>query len=96
MILEQLYYGNISPVEETVVPDEEIRQLRGTLAAGMEELSTKLSPEDMELVSKVVDDATQLHCAELKRQFQYGFSLGVLLMKEVCEGASQWWGSGRK
>ncbi len=37
----------------------------------------------MELVDKFYSHITDVHCMEVKAKFQYGFFLGVMLMKKV-------------
>ena len=49
------------------------------------ELEEKLSKEQMELVNQFHTHVIDIHCMELEAHFQYGFSLGLMLMKEVYE-----------
>ena len=39
----------------------------------------------MKLVNQFHTHIIDVHCMELEAQFQYGFSLGMMLMKEVYE-----------
>ena len=45
----------------------------------------ELSKEQMELVNQFHTHIIDVHCMELEAQFQYGFSLEMMLMKEVYE-----------
>lgn len=94
MILEHLYDGTLSPAEQAVAQDRAFRAKAEKVATGVQRLAEQLSPEQMKLVEQVVDDVTDMHCIEMKKQFQYGVSLGILLMQEVYEGANQWWRQG--
>ena len=51
----------------------------------LEELESKLTPEQMKLVNQFHSDIIAAHCMEVEAQFQYGFALGMLLMKDVYE-----------
>ena len=55
------------------------------LPKGLEELESKLTPEQMKLVNQFHSDLISSHCMEVETQFQYGFALGMLLMKDVYE-----------
>lgn len=81
MILDELYYGNIEPTEQAV--PKEYRKLSKRTGDLLAELEKALSKEQMELVDKFYSHITDVHCMEVKAKFQYGFSLGVTLMKEV-------------
>ena len=63
--------------------------VRSTLTCFMQaattELEEKLSKEQMKLVNQFHTHIIDVHCMELEAQFQYGFSLGMMLMKEVYE-----------
>lgn len=45
----------------------------------------KLSKEQMNLVNQFHSHVINVLCMEVEAQFQYGFSLGLMLMKEVYE-----------
>ena len=49
------------------------------------ELEGKLSKEQMELVNQFYPHVIDVQCMELEAHFQYGFSLGLMLIKEVYE-----------
>lgn len=82
MMLESLYCGNIYPADQAIPLDKEYQKLRHK---GLEELESKLTPEQMKLVNQFHSDVISSHCMEVETQFQYGFALGMLLMKDVYE-----------
>lgn len=49
----------------------------------LSELETKLTKEEMELVNEFHTLIIKANCIELETQFQYSFTLGMLLMKDV-------------
>lgn len=45
MILESLYCGNICPADQAIPLDKEYQKLRQKILKGLEELESKLTPE---------------------------------------------------
>ena len=85
MVLETLYCGDICPVEQAVPQDKEYRKMKKKTGQLLDELSEKLTKEQMELVNNFHMHLIKTNCMELEAQFQYGFALGMLLMKDVYE-----------
>lgn len=85
MVLDDLYCGNIYPAEQVVPQDREYRRLHKHTVVLLAELEEKLSKEQMELVNQFHSHVIEVHCMGVEVQFQYGFSLGLVLMKEVYE-----------
>lgn len=85
MVLDDLYCGRIYPAEQVVPPDKEHRRIYRNIGEQLTELQEKLSKEQMDLVNQFHDQVIKVHGMDLKANFQYGFSLGLMLMKEVYE-----------
>ena len=85
MVLDDLYCGNIYPAEQVVPHEKEYRKLHRHTGELLTELEEKLSKEQMELVNLFHTHVIDVHCMELEAHFQYGFSLGMMLMKEVFD-----------
>lgn len=85
MVLDDLYCGNIYPAEQVVPHEKEYRKLHRHTGELLTELEEKLSKEQMELVNQFHTHVIDVHCMELEAHFQHGFSLGMMLMKEVYE-----------
>ena len=83
MVLDDLYCGNIYPAEQVVPHEKEYRKLHTHTGELLTELEEKLSKEQMELVNQFHTHVIDVHCMELEAHFQYGSSLGMMLMKEV-------------
>lgn len=83
MVLDDLYCGNIYPAEQVVPHKKEYRKLHRHTGELFTELEEKLSKEQMELVNQFHTHVVDVHCMELEAHFHYGFSLGMMLMKEV-------------
>ena len=79
-ILENLWYGNIHPVEEFLEKNKEYKNLLRIAAKDQERLSVSLSPEQAELFEKYDSAAKEMNAAAEVKAFAYGFRLGVRLM----------------
>lgn len=85
MVLDELYYGNIYSSEQILVHDREYHKLRKHTGMLLTQLEEKLTPEQMELVNQFHSHLIDVNSLEAKASFQYGFSLGLMLMKEAQE-----------
>lgn len=85
MILEALFTGKIYPEEKVVTKDPRRHEIIQRTAVLMNELEELLSEEDYKRVIELYDGLTTLEGLQSEEQFKYGFSLGMLLMKEVCD-----------
>lgn len=85
MVLDELYYGNIYPSEQILIHDKEYQKLHKHTGVLLTQLEEKLSKEHMELVNQFHSHVIDVHCLEVKAQFQYGLSLGLMMMKEAQE-----------
>ena len=85
MVLDDLYCGNIYSAEQVVPHEKEYHKLHRHTGELLTELEEKFSKEQMELVNQRHTYVIDVYCVELEAHFQYGFSLGLMLMKEVYE-----------
>ena len=74
MILEAIFNGEIYPAETVVPKSEKFREAGQAIADTMRYFEQTLSKEDY----AKLDMQTEEH-------FKYGFTMGVLLMKEIYE-----------
>ena len=81
-ILENLWYGNIRPVEEFVDGNTENRTLLRIVGNNREKLEATLSPEQAELFEKFYTAVNEMHSTAEVAAFSYGFRLGAQLMNE--------------
>lgn len=63
MILESLYCGNICPADQAIPLDKEYQKLRQKILKGLEELESKLTPEQMKLVNQFHSDVISSGCS---------------------------------
>ncbi len=80
--LENLWYGNLHPVEEFLADNKEYKGLLRLVSKNREKLENSLSPEQTELFEKYYTVTNEMNSISETVAFQYGFSLGVRLMME--------------
>ena len=81
-ILENLWYGNIRPVEQFVDGNAEYRSLLRLVGNNREKLEATLSSEQAELFEKFYTAVNEMNSTAEVEAFSYGFRLGASLMNE--------------
>ena len=79
-VLENLWYGNIRPVESFVDGNTEYKSLLRLVANNREKLEATLSPEQAELFEKFYTAVNEMNSTAEVAAFSYGFRLGASLM----------------
>ena len=77
-ILQELWYGNISPNEDRVITDEE-KKLTELIARHHETLSSSLKNDDLVVFEKYVDCFTEYASLIEAQTFEIGFRLAVCI-----------------
>ena len=80
--LENLWYGNIRPVEEFLADNKEYKELLRIVAKNRGKLEVTLSPEQAELFEKFYTAVNEMNSTAEVQAFSYGFRLGARLMTE--------------
>ena len=84
-IIEDLYYGRISPYEMNISATPEYQKLK-TLADRNENLLREsLSDEQKELLDKLIESVTDISSISELDMFINGFRLGIKLMIDVMQ-----------
>ena len=81
-VLEDLWYGNIRPVENFVGGNTEYKGLLRLMSKNRESLENELSPKQLELLEKYNTSVNEMNATSEVAAFQCGFSLGVQIMTE--------------
>ena len=81
-ILENLWYGNIRPVEEFLEGNAEYKNLLRLVGKNRENFEATLSPEQAELFEKYDSAVKEMNATAEIQAFSYGFRLGARLMNE--------------
>lgn len=82
-ILEELWYGNIIPMEHSVGRKSQIKTLINLMGGNRDALETTLTESQKELLTKYDDSVNEMYGSIEKEAFFYGFSLGGRIMLEV-------------
>lgn len=78
--LEDLWYGNIRPVENFIAGNMEYKGLLRLVGNNREKLEATLTPEQAELFKKFYTAANEMDSISEAAAFTYGFTLAVGLL----------------
>lgn len=82
--LEDLWYGNIRPVENYVEGNTEYKSLLRLVAKNRETLENELSNKQCELFEKYNTSVNEMNSVSEAAAFKYGFTIAVeLLAKSI-------------
>ena len=82
-IIEDLYYGRISPYEMSISATPEYQKLKVLADRNEELLRESLSDEQKELLEKLIETVTDISSISERDMFINGFRLGMKLMMDV-------------
>ena len=82
-ILEELFYGNVSPNTDCRSHDKETKQLMGYIAEHHDNLLSTLNDQQKELLEKFDDCYNELTDINEREIFSYAFKLGMRIAIEV-------------
>ena len=81
--LDELWYGNIAPFEQSTRGDKRLKELLNLVARNREELGGTLTDKQKEVLEKFEENFNEMHGITERDAFSYGFRLGVRLMAEA-------------
>ena len=76
-ILEELWYGNIDPMEAVGTDGSYYKELMGLMASNREKIAATLSEEMQEVLETYDDNIREMDAIAEKEAFIYGFRLGM-------------------
>lgn len=79
-LLEDFYYGNITP--NAALPDRD-KEMDDKSAKLEKEIKALLPGEGQELFNRYVNHESSINSLDLKDNFLFGFRFGMLMMMEV-------------
>ena len=82
-IIEDLYYGRISPYEMSISATSEYQKLKALADRNEDLLRKSLSDEQREMLEKLIENVTDISSLSERDMFIAGFRLGVKLMMDV-------------
>ena len=81
--LDDLWYGNLSPLDQCTVGNKRLKELLPLMARNRDELGETLTDKQKETLGKLEDCINEIHSVTERDAFSYGFRLGVHLMAEA-------------
>ena len=81
-ILEELWYGNIDPMEAIGSGGHYYKELMGLMTKNREKVAEKLDAEMQEVLETYDDNIREMDSIAEKEAFIYGFRLGMQLAAE--------------
>lgn len=80
--LEDLWYGNIRPVETYIEGNMEYKYLLRLVSRNRDTLENELNSNQLELLEKYTTSVNEMNSISETAAFKYGFTLAVSLLTE--------------
>ena len=84
-ILEDFYYGNITPSEKGMQPGSELQHAVNTAAQCETQLAEGLDEDKQTLLTKLVNAQHKIDAITAEENFILGYRLGVRMMAECMD-----------
>ena len=88
-ILEDLWFGNISPWERPFKKDSAYAELLALVIRHQEDLNGRLNDEEKELCEKCSDCSNEMHDLTEREAFVKGFTIGAQIIIEVMTNTNE-------
>ena len=83
--LEDLYYGNITPGAQQIVPNSELKRATDRVARFEGQLMERLDEAGQTILVKLIESKDEVESITVRENFILGFRLGVRLMAESMD-----------
>ena len=83
--LEDLYYGNITPGEQQMAPDSELKKAVDRVARYESQLTEQLAEDGQAILTKLIRSQHEIESITALENFILGFRLGVRIMAECMD-----------
>ena len=83
--LEGLYYGNITPGKQQIVPDSELKRAMDRIARFESQLTERLDEDGQTILAKLMESQDEADSITALENFILGFRLGARLMAESMD-----------
>ena len=80
--LEDLYYGNITPSKQRMIPDSEMAKAVARVASCEKQLMEQLGETEQTILTKLIRSQHEINGITATENFILGFRLGIRLMVE--------------
>ncbi len=88
-ILEDLYYGNVSPCEREMIKGSPLERANRLIIQNEERLAPTLSKQQKELFDRVKESHSELLSVSEREAFVTGYILATRIMVEVMQGLTK-------
>ncbi len=86
-IINELYYGNIRPVEQMGRLTPEVKDILKRMHENEDKLEESLNEREKILLRAIQDDRLEAACIIQEKRFREAFTLGARLMAEMLTGS---------
>ena len=83
--LEDLYFGNITPCEQQMTPDSELKRAVDRIAHYEDQLMEQLDETEQTILTKLISSQHEIDSITARENFILGFRLGVRIMAECLD-----------
>ena len=83
MILEELWYGNINPLEDSTAGNAEVKKLLNLVGRNRDKLCEDMTEQQKANLAKYDDSVNEMYGIIEQEAFKYGFRLGGKIMFET-------------
>ena len=83
--LEDFYYGNITPNEQQMAPDSELKRATDRVARYESQLKEQLKENERAILEKLIRSQHEIDSITALENFILGFRLGVRLVAECMD-----------
>ena len=85
-ILEDLYYGNITPGAQQIAPNSELKRATDRIARFESQLTEQLDETGQTILAKLIESRDEVESITARENFILGFRLGARLTMECMDG----------
>ena len=83
--LEDLYYGNITPREQQITPNSELKRATDRVTRFEDQLTGRLDEDGQTILAKLAESRDEIESITALENFILGFRLGARLMAECMD-----------
>ena len=84
--LEDLYYGNITPGAQQIVPNSELKKAVDRVARFESQLTERLDEGGQTILAKLIESRDEIESITVRENFILGFRLGARITMECMDG----------
>ena len=83
--LEDLYYGNITPGAQQIVPNSELKRATDRVARFESQLTEQLDKDGQTILAKLIESRDEIESITARENFILGFRLGARITMECMD-----------